>query len=347
MKYHKLCVNAIDKLTENAVAVKFEVPTKLTQNFKFIAGQYVSLKSDFLGHSVRRSYSICVSPDENELQIGVKRLMGGVFSEYVNTTLKVGDYLHVSEPEGKFIFDKKTSEMSVVAFAAGSGITPIMSIVKTFLNSYKKSKFYLYYGNRSEKETIFFSQIKELEEKHKNFYVTYFYNEIPESSEQYGLIDEHVVKQALEIKQIQRYYICGPGEMIMNVKNTLKNKNVKDKNIFFELFSSSNLNKIKESGVTEIKSEKTQVELVLDGKKNTFEMFKNELVLDIAIKNKIDAPYSCQGGVCASCIVKVEEGKVEMKNNHVLTDEEIAEGLTLCCQSLPKSDFLRLNFDDI
>ncbi len=346
--FHSLSVKHISSLTPNSVAVTFEIPDSLKETFKFTAGQYITIKKEIDGRELRRAYSISSSPKSPDITIGIKRVDQGGFSSYANTKLKQGDTLEVMPPEGRFIFDSDKKE-TVMAFAAGSGITPIMSIARTVMERHPENCFVLVYGNQSVTETMFYKEILELKEKYTSrFFVDFVYSRSHEDDCLYGRIDTSVINYALRNKykefNFDAYYLCGPQSMIELVSDNLKDKGVKEEHIHYELFTTSNTSEIVEGTIDD---GKTKVEVVLDDEEFSVVMDRKELVLDALLKANIDAPYSCQGGVCSTCIARIIEGKAVMEQNQILTDSEIEEGFVLTCQAHPTSAVLKIDYDDV
>jgi len=346
--FHPLTVKHIKKLTPTSVAVTFAIPKDLAQTFAFTAGQYITIKKEIKGKELRRAYSISSSPEKDGITIGIKKVDNGGFSNYANSKLQVGDILEVMEPEGRFIYKPSKEVQNIAAFVAGSGITPIMSIVKSVLDSNPKNKFVLVYGNKSYEETMFYTDLVKLELEYSNRFFIYFTNsQTREDKALFGRIDTSTVNYALKNKHkdvdFDAYYLCGPEAMINKVQDTLLDNGIDKDKILFELFTS-----------TEIKEElpiqaegSTEITVILDDEEFQFTMDKKTLVLDAVLKENIDAPYSCQGGVCSSCIAKVTEGKAEMVMNQILTDKEIADGFILTCQAHPTTPTLKVNYDDV
>jgi len=347
-QFHSLTVKHIKPLTPSSVAITFEIPKDLLQTFDFIPGQYITIKKEIKGKELRRAYSISSSPKKDSFTIGVKKVDKGGFSDYAHTKLKVGDVLEVMPPEGRFVFSPNPNPKNIVAFAAGSGITPIMSIAKSVLDSNPTSKFVLVYGNKSTEETMFYTDLTKLELEYSNRFFVYFTNsQTREQDSLFGRIDISTVNYALKNKHkdidFDGYYLCGPEAMINLVSNTLGENGVDKDKIHFELFTTTEiLDELPEKA-----DGKTAVTVILDDEEFEISMNKNELVLDAVLKQNIDAPYSCQGGVCSSCIARVTEGKVEMVKNQILTDGEIAEGLVLTCQSHPTTSTVKVDYDDV
>ncbi|WP_127136090.1 ferredoxin--NADP reductase [Flagellimonas oceanensis] len=345
--FHALQITAVDRLTPNAVALTFDIPEDLKEDYSFKAGQYITLKHTLNGKELRRAYSISSPPSSGKLTVGIKKMEGGAFSVYANEELKAGDTIDVMFPEGRFVFDE-TSPKKIAAFAAGSGITPIMSIAQTVLESHPESTFVLVFGNQSPEETMYFKQIQALKEQYGGrLFVQYIYSRSHEEDALFGRIERSTVNFVLKNKfkgtEFDGFYLCGPEEMIEQVTDTLEDNGVPKEKIHFELFTSDDT----EDELAEELEGKTKVEVLLDDETFTFVMDKKERVLDAVLKEDIDAPYSCQGGVCSSCIARLTAGKVEMVKNQILTDGEIEEGFILTCQSHPLTSAIKVDYDDV
>ena len=348
--FHKLQIKEVIQETDNAVSIVFHVPAELQSLYQFLAGQYVNLKLTLDGQEIRRAYSVCSSPKSGELRIAIKSVQDGHFSKFANANLRAGDFLDVSKPEGKFTFEPDNEKQKNYAgFAAGSGITPVMSILKSVLESEPKSTFVLVYGNKSPKETIFHNELHELQLKYVGrFFVHYVFSQAKAEGELFGRIDKSTVNFVLNNKHkekaFDKFYLCGPEAMINLVSSVLKEENISETDIKFELFSSSST---KESIQIESNSGTSKIEMMVDDTLTTFQMSQKQTILEAALKQGIDAPYSCQGGICCSCLARIKKGTAEMKKNSVLTDNEIAEGLILTCQAYPTSDDVYVDYDDV
>ncbi len=330
------------------MAISFDIPKDLLQTFTFVAGQYITIKKEIKGNELRRAYSISSSPKSTALTIGVKKVDGGGFSGYANSELKVGDVLEVMPPEGRFVFAASEAPKNIAAFAAGSGITPIMSIARTVLDSNPKNKFLLVYGNKSSEETMFYTELTKLQLEYTDRFFIHFINSQSKAENAlFGRIDTSTVNYALKNKhkdiRFDSYYLCGPEAMIRLVEGTLKENGVKEDTIHFELFTATEI--LDELPITA--EGQTNIEVTVDDETFAFTMDKKMLVLDAVLKENIDAPYSCQGGVCSSCIARVTEGKVEMVKNQILTDGEIADGFILTCQAHAVTPTLKVDYDDV
>jgi len=348
--FYKLQIKEVKRETANAVSVLFNVPDELKPNYKFTAGQYINLKLTLDGQEIRRAYSICSSPNSGDLRIAIKSVKGGNFSKFANDNLKVGDIIEVGLPEGNFTFEPTFSNLKNYAgFVAGSGITPVMAILKSVLENEPKSTFVLVYGNKTPDETIFHQELHDLQLKYVGrFFVHYVYSQVKLDGELFGRIEKSTVNFVLnnkhKEKEFDKFYLCGPEEMINLVSNVLKEHNIADKNIKFELFSTSTAN---ENPNADKHTGHTKITVLVDDEETTFEMSQKQTLLEAALKQGLDAPYSCQGGICSSCLARITSGTAEMKKNSILTDGEIAEGLILTCQAHPTSPEIYVDYDDV
>ena len=344
LKMYSLVISKITRNTPNAVLISFEVPEKEKEMFRFEAGQYLTLEGIISKRSVRRSYSICSSSGEG-LQVGIKEVPKGVFSTFANRSLNEKDRLMVAVPEGRFRYKTSDKPQNLGAFAAGSGITPIMSILKTALLDHPENRFHLVYGNRTPEDAMFYKELKGLEQTFiGRLSIQWVFSRTNIEGCFFGRIESSVVKNA--IKNIEpladKFYLCGPETMIEKVTDTLIANGINKDSVLFELFTSS-------SAVEELegKSGSTSLEIIYDDLTHQIENTEGKSVLDSALQNKLDVPYSCQGGVCSSCIARVKSGTAMMVSNQILTDEEVEEGLILTCQAHPTSAHLVVDYDDV
>ena len=323
----------------------------LKPNFVFKAGQYITLRTTINGEEIRRDYSICSSKHSGDITVAVKTVEGGTFSVYANEQLKAGDIIDVAEPNGRFVFEANEGKTrTVAAFAAGSGITPVLSIAKTLLEEEPFSNFILVYGNKSSENTMFFKDLIELQALYGNrFHVHFIYSQSQEEDALFGRIEKSTVNLIVKNKYkgvtIENFYLCGPEQMIHTVKDVLIENGVKENAILFELFTASV--EAESSSSSETLSGNSKIKVLVDEEEFEFEMSKEKSILEAALKEDIDAPYSCQGGICSSCIARLTEGKAEMRQNNILTNGEVAEGLILTCQAYPTSDTLVVDYDDV
>ena len=348
-KFYPLKIKDIIRETPQAVSLEFEIPEDLKQKFSFKAGQYITIKSQIEGKEVRRAYSLCTPPGEETFRVTIKEVKGGTFSVIANNKLKAGDTLEVHPPEGKFIFEPQQGSTSntYAAFAAGSGITPVLSILKTVLKTEKLSRFVLVYGNKTPDETIFFKELLHLQMEHPDrLFIEFVYSKAKEEESHYGRIDEstvnYVIRNKFKETSFSRFYLCGPEAMINHVTEVLLKNDITKEKILFELFNTD--------VEGEVKSDldgSTELTIVVDDEEITLSMPKNKTVLQMALDNDIDVPYSCQGGICSSCVARIVEGKAEMEKNSILVDSEIEEGLILTCQAHPTTPTLKVDYDDV
>ena len=345
----KLIIKEVKRETAEAVSILFNVPEELKPDYKFVAGQYINLKLTLDNQEIRRAYSICSAPDSGELRIAVKAVKNGLFSQFANTKLKAGDVLEVGQPEGKFTFEPDAEKQkNYAAFVAGSGITPVLSIIKSVLKNEPKSSFVLVYGNKTPENTIFHQELHDLQLQYVGrFFVHYVYSQAKAENALFGRIEKSTVNFVLNNKhkelEFDKFFLCGPEEMINTVSDVLKEKNVKESAIKFELFTSSS----EEHAIQGSQEGHTKITVLVDDEETTFEMSKKQTILDAALKQGVDAPYSCQGGICSSCLGRVTTGSAEMTKNSILTDSEIAEGLILTCQAHPTSETIYVDYDDV
>ncbi|WP_282042258.1 ferredoxin--NADP reductase [Winogradskyella flava] len=350
-QFHSLHIKSIDKVTSKSVAITFDIPDNLKDNFAFEAGQYITLKTTIDGEDVRRDYSICSSKHSGDLTVAVKAVKNGTFSVYVNDKLKAGDIIDVAEPNGRFVFEPNEAKTrSVAAFAAGSGITPILSIAKTLLEDEPFSNFILVYGNKSVEDTMFFKDLMALKNAYGNrIHVHFIYSQAHEDDALFGRIEKSTVNLIVKNKYrdvtIEKFYLCGPEQMINTVKDVLVENNIKEKNILFELFTAP----VETDGdsTIAISNGNSKIKVLVDDEAFEFEMPQEQSILEAALKQDIDAPYSCQGGICSSCIARLTEGEAKMRQNNILTDSEVAEGLILTCQAHPTSASVVVDYDDV
>jgi len=332
------------------VSIAFEIPESLKSEFNYQSGQYIILKKDFSGEDIRRSYSLCSTPDENDFRIGVKKVTNGIMSTYLNENLNEGDEIEVMSPRGNFCVNDYTS--NIIGFAAGSGITPVISIIKSVLLS--GGTFTLVYGNRTKEDTIFKAQLDNLKDKYSSqFNLHYTFDDgISDNPLYNGRIDKEKVSAFfggnLELLKADEYFMCGPEQMIIDVSDVLKELGVNENKIQFELFTAPAK---KQEDTDVIKSEFTgesEVTVIMDGDEFDFCLNSDgEFILDAAMSHGADVPFSCKGAVCCTCKAQVVEGKAIMEMNYSLSEAEVEEGFILTCQSHPASSKVIVDYDVI
>lgn len=349
-QFYTLTIKDIQKETDNAVTISFEVPNNLKDTFSFKAGQYITLKTNLNGNEIRRDYSLCVSPKRNELKVAVKEVADGTFSSYANNELKVGDVLEVAPPKGRFVFEPNDSKTKNIAlFAAGSGITPILSIIKCALEEEVYSKVILVYGNKTTKDTMFLQELLDLQHEYKErFSIQFVFSQADEDDAIFGRIEKSTVNYVMKNKhkhvEVDAFYLCGPEGMINTVKDVLTDHDINDEVIHYELFKAA---KASDEGGDTLKDGNTHITVIVDDEETVFEMSQKRNILESALDEDLDVPYSCQGGICSSCIARIKEGKATMRQNNILTDSEITEGLILTCQAHPTTDKIVVDYDDV
>jgi ring-1,2-phenylacetyl-CoA epoxidase subunit PaaE len=350
-QFHPLLVTDIHHTIRDAVVLtlKPEDPGA----FAFTQGQYLTFKQDFDGTELRRNYSICAGLDDGELKVGIKRVDGGAFSTYANTELKVGDTLHAMPPQGKF-FTAIEPEVAknYLGFAGGSGITPVLSILKTVLKREPQSTFTLVYANRAVNTIMFREELEDLKNRYMGRLTVIHILESGQDMELFeGRIDQAkcdaLFKHWIQIDNIDTAFICGPEPMMLAIAEALKTNGLTDEQIKFELFSESQQGRLAKQEMAKRSEGQsgTEITVIIDGARRSFTMQKGQSVLEAALENGQEAPFSCKAGVCSTCMGKVLEGEVEMISNHALEDYEVERGYVLTCQSYPLSDTLTIDYD--
>ena len=353
-KFHQLTVSEIKNETLDCVSVTFDVPSNLIKDYEYIQGQHLTLKLLVNGKEVRRSYSLCSSPMIKEpLRVAVKRVKGGLGSNFIYDNLKKGDVIEIMTPMGNFHTElKNTNKKHYVLFAGGSGITPMMSIIKTTLIAEPQSTLTLFYGNFDEASTIFKKELDEIVSLNPGRFTLHYIFEKPSSqnisADLIGMLTKDKVKEViskyLERNPVIEYFVCGPGPMMDNVKEVLESNNVNKNFIHIEYFTSAVEEPKKDA--SEIKGSICEVTVIADGKETTFQLATDgDAILDAAMDAGVDAPFSCKGAVCATCRAKVMEGKASMTMNYALTDDEVEEGYILTCQAHPTTPVVVVDYD--
>ncbi|MFD2696546.1 2Fe-2S iron-sulfur cluster-binding protein [Mesonia sediminis] len=354
-KFHKLKVKDIYKETSDCSVVTFDVPEELKTEFKFNQGQHLTLKKNIAGEDVRRSYSLCSSPVEQEWRVAVKEIPTGVFSTYINQELKIGDELEVMAPSGKFgVSVQKEKAKNYLFFAAGSGITPILSMIKSHLALEPNSTCKLFYVNKTAKSIIFKEELEQLRNEYfGRLEIYYFLTQERRDIELFNgrFNDEKMAvltRTFIDIPDTSEVFLCGPESMVNYVSDYLIKAGLPKELVHFELFVSG----LSEEDIARAKRlakrnvEGTQVTIVDGGKEFSFTMTQEyDNVLDAALGAGADLPFACKGGVCSTCKCQVLEGEVEMKINYALEENEIQQNLVLSCQAVPKTKKVKVDFD--
>lgn len=353
--FHSLEVSDVQAVTRDAVALTFAVPEHLMQAFAYVQGQYLTLRIALDGQELRRSYSICSAVQDNRLRVAIKRVAGGVFSNWAAEHLLPGALIDVLPPQGHFNIPlAPRSPRHIVAFASGSGITPVLSIIKTTLLAEPKTSVTLVYGNRSSSGVMFKEELEDLKDTYLGrFSLVWIMSresqEIPLFNgridyEKCSLLLTHWVDPA----SIDAAFICGPEDMMLAASQALLDKGVEKSRVKIELFGAAPQDGTPRAPRTPVHgNDVCEVEVVLDGTRRAFVMQKNKDNLVVAgLKAGLEMPYACKGGVCSTCRAKVVQGEVDMDINFALEDYEVARGFVLCCQSYPVTDKLVINFDE-
>jgi len=353
-KFYPLTVASVRQETRDAISVTFNVPAELADTFAYQQGQHLTLRTMIGDEDVRRSYSVCSAVQDQRLRVAIKRTPGGLFSSWANEHLKAGDTLDVMPPMGHFNVPLDPSAARhYAAFAAGSGITPILSIIKTTLMTEPNSSFTLFYGNRASSTVIFRDELGELKDTYlERLNIVYVMSREQQDIDLFnGRITKEKVEQLLKhwtpVSDFDTAFICGPEDMMHGVSAALQEAGMPKSNIKIELFAASILKHQHKPRTLEADAKhETQVTVILDGNATSFTMEKDkESLLDAGLRAGIDMRYSCKGGVCSTCRCKVLDGKVDMDVNYALEDYEIARGFVLSCQSFPVTDKVVVDFD--
>lgn len=357
-QFYALHVSQIIRETDECVSVSFDIPETLRESFMFTSGQYLTLKTKVKGEDIRRSYSLCSAPHEGKWTVAIKKVENGRFSTYANEILEEGDVIEVMPPMGNFIAKVSgENKKTYVAMAAGSGITPIMSIVKSVMKYEPRSKFILFYGNKNTSSIIFKEELDELKNlnmdrlsvnhvlsREKLDSDLFFGRITPEKCDKFN---EHLVS----LENIDELYICGPGNMVQQLKDHFIAKGMESSHVHAELFTTPDqeIQEKKEEmhKAPGVQSGDSHITIKLDNHEYFFNLeFDTNNILDAAIENGVDLPFSCKGGVCCTCRAKLVEGEAQMMVNYALEPDEVEEGFILTCQSYPRSSKVKIDFDE-
>jgi ring-1,2-phenylacetyl-CoA epoxidase subunit PaaE len=353
--FHKLKIKDIYKETDDTSVVTFAVPSEISGEFKFRQGQHLTLKADIDGEDTRRSYSLCSSPADGEWKVAVKQILGGAFSTFVNESLKTGDELEVMSPSGNFgVACQPSKEKNYLFFAAGSGITPVLSMVKAHLAAEPQSTCKLFYVNKTAKSIIFKEELEQLRNKYfGRFEIYYFLTKERRDIELFnGRFDDEkmavLTKNFIDIPDTNEVFLCGPETMVNYVSEYLVAKGLPKENVHFELFVTglTEEDKARQDRLAQQNVEGTEITIMDGGKEFSFVMTEEyDNILDAALGAGADLPFACKGGVCSTCKCEVKEGAVEMKINYALSDKEVSQNLVLSCQAVPTTDKVIVDFD--
>jgi ring-1,2-phenylacetyl-CoA epoxidase subunit PaaE len=352
--FHPLKVAEIVPETAEANSIRFEIPSELRDAFAFKAGQHLTLRVTIDGEEVRRNYSLCTAPAESDWMVTVKRIGGGLFSNWVGDRLRPGDTVEVMVPHGSFTTEfEAANKRHLVAIAGGSGITPVMSLVRTLLREEPQSRFTLFYGNRDSSSVIFLESLASLKDKHLGrFEIYHFLDQEEQDIDLFnGMLDRARCEEAIahlvpDAAEVDGWFICGPGPMMDSAEGALLDRGISKERIHIERFTADRPPESvsREMAQLQTQAEGVSVAVTLDGRTRRVP-FSQGNILDSARAAGLPAPFACKAGVCATCRAKVTKGKVEMAARYGLTDEEVAAGYVLTCQSVPIGDGVAVDYD--
>lgn len=355
-RFHNLTVTDVRKTIRDAVVVTLSPQQDDRGVFEFTQGQYLTFRKDFDGEEIRRSYSICSGLDDGLLQVGIKRVEGGAFSSWANDCLQVGDTLEAMPPMGAFHTGLDPSRRrSYLGFAGGSGITPVLSIIKTTLTREPLSTFTLVYANRAVNTIMFREELEDLKNAHMGRFTVIHVLET--DSQEIDLFTGRVTEEKcaqlfqawIDVQATDVAFICGPEPMMLGIARALRAAGLEDAQIKFELFASAQPGRLARKAGSQSADSRadatTVAAITLDGSTQTITLQKDQTILDAALGNQMDAPFACKAGVCSTCRCRVLEGEVEMATNHALEDYEVAKGYVLSCQSFPVTDRIVVDYD--
>jgi ring-1,2-phenylacetyl-CoA epoxidase subunit PaaE len=352
--FHALRVAEIVPETSEANSIRFEVPDELRDRFAFKAGQHLTLRAALGGEEVRRNYSLCTAPAERDWLVTVKRIGGGIFSNWIGDQLKPGDTLDVMVPHGSFTTEfSATNRRHLVGIAGGSGITPVMSLIRTLLREEPDSRFTLFYGNRDSSSIIFLEALAALKDKHLGRFEIYHFLDQEEQDIALfnGMLSRERLEEAIpaligDPASVDDWFICGPGPMMDAAEGALLDRGITKSRIHIERFTADRPPEAVAQEMAQLQQQAAgvTVAVTLDGRTRRVP-FTAENILDSARAAGLPAPFACKAGVCATCRAKVTKGKVEMAVHYGLTDDEVAEGYVLTCQSVPLGDGVAVDYD--
>lgn len=353
--FHSLRIAEVRRETPDAVSVRFEIPVALREAFRFEAGQHLTLRADIASQDTRRTYSLCTSPRENDVRIAIKRMPGGLFSNWANNELAAGQYLDVLPPMGRFIVPVKAQRRPhYVGIAGGSGITPVISILKHVLESNGEARFTLVYGNRNTASILFLEELAGLKNRYLDRLAVFHILEDEAGDIELfnGRLDrakcDEILGNLVTPDDVDVFFVCGPGPMMDAVEAALEARHVSCDRVLVERFSTSTLPSTERAELQKRQSivPETELSVVLDGRRTlvAFDTAQGNILESVRAAG-LHAPYACRGGVCTTCRAKVLSGEVTMLKNYGLTEEEVTAGYVLTCQALPKTKKVTITYD--
>lgn len=351
VEFHPLRVASVDQLTQDAVAITFDVPDHLAERFRYLPGQHVTVKAEVGGQDVRRSYSVCANANTGALRVGVKRLEGGAFSTWATSQLRPGELLEVAPPAGEFTIEPDPAAANhYAAIAAGSGITPVLSLISTTLEAEPRSRWTLVLGNRAADTIMFFDEVEGLKDRFPDrlHLIHVLSREHPDVDLFAGRIDDEKLKgmfdRVIDFETVDDWFLCGPFEMVQAARRAIEGREVDGQRVHDELFFAGPLDPALMVPPDEIEGA-VGLRVKLAGRTTETRMDPQMSVLNAALRVRSELPFSCKGGMCASCKARLVEGEVEMDRNYALVDAELEAGLILTCQSHPQTDHVSVDYD--
>ena len=354
VEFHRLKIADVRRETPEAVSIAFSVPRELAEAYRFTPGQHVTMRTKIDGAEVRRSYSICVSPDDGELRVAVKKVDGGVFSTLANSSIKVGDEIDVMTPQGRFgVALDPDAARTYVAIAAGSGITPLMSMLRTILTHEKKSRVVLIYGNRTTQSIIFREALEDLKDRFLDRLT--IHHVLSREPQEIALLDGRIdagkiaaLLRTLPQGAIDHAFLCGPGGLVESGKVALAQVGVAPGRIHVEYFSTDGMPiETRAAGAIDADGRESTAEIMLNGARHSIPVRSGETIVDAGLRAGLEMPYSCRGGMCCTCRAKVTAGELRMDTNYSLEPWELEAGFVLTCQAHPVSPKVALDYDQV
>ncbi len=349
--FHRLEVIEIEPLTDDSVAVTFDVPPELEDVFTFVPGQHVTVRSQIDGQDVRRSYSISCPPGQGRVRVGIKRVPTGIFSTFATTRLAPGDVLEVMPPVGEFTLPSELTDKHLVAIVAGSGITPVLSMIATALGSDPTCRFTLIYGNRTSMSVMFLEELEALKDRFSDrFHLMHVLSREPQPVDLFtGRIDadklDAILSALVDPDDVDEWFLCGPHGLIETARTTLGRRGVPSGSIRDELFYAGDTPPVPVVDESDAQEGSVHVGFTLDGRRSTVGMEPHQTLLEAAMRVRRGLPFSCKGGMCATCKAHVVSGEVRMDKNYALVADEVEAGFVLTCQSHPVTDTVEIDFD--